>query len=97
MSHPPPTSKILSFRRAKMVVKCTSAEQFTGLSASSELLLLKRRSQTKKSRRTTSDIFPHPKFSEDTSLSIGVETVMRNTSIIFVEKTNILGQDYSET
>ena len=81
-----------------MVVKCTSAEHFTGLSASGELLLLKRRSQAKKSRRTTSDISPpHPKFSEDTSLSIGVETVTRNTSIIFVEKTNILGQDYSET
>ena len=39
MSHPP-NSKVLPFRRAKMVVKCTSAGQFTGKRTIGELLLL---------------------------------------------------------
>ena len=41
MSHPPPNSKVLPFRRAKMVVKCTSARQFTGKRTIGELLLLR--------------------------------------------------------
>ena len=37
---PPPTSKFLPFRRAKMVVKCTAAGQSTGQRTTDELLLL---------------------------------------------------------
>ena len=38
---PPPNLEIiLSFRRAKMVAKCTSAGQFTGQRSIGELLLL---------------------------------------------------------
>ena len=51
----PPTSTILPFRRAKMVLKCTSAGQFTGQRTIGELLLLKKRSETRKSHRATSD------------------------------------------
>ena len=38
-----PTSKILPFRRAEMVVKCTSAGQFTAQRTIGELQLLKKR------------------------------------------------------
>ena len=52
-AEPSPTSKILPFRRAKMVVKCTSAGKDTGQRTNTigELLLLKQRSQTKTNRR----------------------------------------------
>ena len=53
MTHPP-ASKILPFRRAKMIAKFTSAGQFTGQRTIGELLLLKRL-QVQKSRRATSD------------------------------------------
>ena len=52
---PPSTSKILPFRRTKLVVQCTSAGQLTGQKIIDEVLLLKRRSSTRKSRRAISD------------------------------------------
>ena len=62
-----PTSKLLPFRRAKMMLKCTSAEQFTGQWTIGDPLLLKKGlSQTKSSRNATSDSPQY--FSEVTSL-----------------------------
>ena len=48
VAHSPPTSKILPFCRAKMVVKCTSTGQFTGQRTIRELLLLRKKKVTNK-------------------------------------------------
>ena len=44
----PPTSKILPFRRAKIVVKCSLAGQSTGQGTIGELLLFKKNKATDK-------------------------------------------------
>ena len=67
VGEPTLTSKILPFRRAKMVIKCTSAGHFTGQRTIGELLLLKKkRSQTKKGSQGS--LLDPPKFGEATSL-----------------------------
>ena len=64
----PPTSKNFPFRRAKVVVKCTSARQLTGQRTIGELLLLQKRRQKQKYSQETSDTAQ--KFSEPTSLVV---------------------------
>ena len=65
-----PTSKILSLRRAKRVVKCTSARQPTGKRTIGELLLQK---VTDKS--LAGQLLTPPKISEATSLHLKAKIV----------------------
>ena len=66
-----PTSKILSFCRAQMVVKCTSAGQLTGQRTVDKLLLLKKQKEITDKSLAEQPVTLPPKFSEVTSLKEG--------------------------
>ena len=67
----PLTSKNLPFRRAKMVVACTSAGESTGQSTIGEVLLLKKGEKATDKTVSQGDLWhpPPQKFSEVTSVS----------------------------
>ena len=66
----PPTSKILPFRREKMVVKCNSAGQSTGQKTIGEQPLLKTKGHTQRSL-AGHPLTPLKKFSEVAFLATG--------------------------